>query len=123
MAAKTVDEYIESLDGWKAEVVSQIRDIVKRAAPEARESFKWAQPVYEVSGPFSYIKAFKNAVNFGFWRGVDIDDPKGLLQGSGEKMRHVKLTGVEDIDEETFVAFVKQAVQLNLEKGDPTKGG
>jgi hypothetical protein len=37
-------------------------------------------------------------------------------------MRHVKLTGVEDIDDETFTAYVKQAVKLNLEKGDPTKG-
>ncbi|TEU21948.1 MAG: DUF1801 domain-containing protein, partial [Anaerolineales bacterium] len=68
-------------------------------------------------------KAFKNSVNFGFWRGVDIQDPKGLLQGSGEKMRHVKLTSVEDIDEEEFASFVRQAVQLNLTKGDPTKGG
>lgn len=37
-------------------------------------------------------------------------------------MRHVKLIGTADIDQETFSAYVKQAVQLNLEKGDPTKG-
>jgi hypothetical protein len=37
-------------------------------------------------------------------------------------MRHVKLTGTADIDEEAFAGYVKQAVQLNQEKGDPTKG-
>ena len=68
------------------------------------------------------MKAFKNSVNFGFWRGVDLDDPQGLLQGSGDKMRHVKLAKVVDIDEPALSAFVKQAVQLNVEKGDPTKG-
>jgi hypothetical protein len=68
------------------------------------------------------MKAFKNSINFGFWRGVDLDDPQGLLQGSGEKMRHVKLTGVNDINEQAFAAFVRQAVQLNQEKGDPTRG-
>ena len=122
MAAKTVDEYIDGLEGWKKDVATRVRGIVTEAAPEAKESVKWAQAVYEVNGPFSYIKAFKNSVNFGFWRGVDIDDPKGLLQGSGEKMRHAKLTGIGDVDEEAFVGYVKQAVQLNLEKGDPTKG-
>jgi hypothetical protein len=122
MAAKTVDEYVNGLEGWQKDAVAQVRGIVTAAAPEAREAVKWAQAVYEVNGPFAYIKAFKNSVNFGFWRGVDIDDPNGLLQGSGEKMRHVKLTRAADIDEEAFVAFVRQAVQLNLEKGDPTKG-
>ncbi len=122
MAAKTVDEYIESLDGWQAEAAAQLRNIVVTAAPEAEEAMKWAQPVYGNVGPFAYFKAFKSSVNFGFWRGADLDDPKGLLQGSGEKMRHVKLTGAGDIDEEAFSAFVRQAFQLNLEKGDPTKG-
>ena len=122
MAEKTVDGYIAQLEGWKAEVVSRVRRIVLEAAPEAKESIKWAQPVYEVNGPFCYIKAFKNSVNFGFWRGVDIEDLEGLLQGSGEKMRHVKLTGVDGIDEKVFAGFIRQAVQLNLTKGDPTKG-
>lgn len=122
MAEKTVDGYIAQLEGWKAEVVSTVRRIVLETAPDAKESIKWAQPVYEVNGPFSYIKAFKNSVNFGFWRGVDIKDPDGLLRGSGEKMRHVPLTSVDDIDVAALTHFVRQAVQLNLAKGDPTKG-
>lgn len=121
MAAKTVDEYISGLEGWKADVVARVREIILEAAPDAKESIKWAQPVYENNGPFSYIKAFKNSVNFGFWRGVDIDDSHNLLQGTGDKMRHFKLTGLEDIKEEIFSDYVKQAVRLNLEKGDPTR--
>ena len=92
-----------------------------KAAPEADETIKWAQPVYEVNGPFAYIKAFKNSVKFGFWRGIDINDPKGLLQGSGEKMRHIKLSSLDDINRQVFSDFVQQAVKLNLTKGDPTK--
>lgn len=122
MAEKTVDEYIEGLEGWQAEIVSSVRQIVLEAAPEANESIKWAQPVYKSNGPFAYIKAFKNSINFGFWRGVDIADPKGLLQGTGDKMRHVKLNSTDDIDEMAFADFVQQAVLLNMSKGDPTKG-
>ena len=88
MAEKTVDAYIGGLEDWKAEVVSKVRQIVLEAAPEAKEAIKWAQPVYEMNGPFSYIKALKKSVNFGFWRGVDIKDAEGHLQGSGDTMRH-----------------------------------
>lgn len=122
MAEKTVDNYISQLEDWQAEIVSEVRRIILQAAPAAKESFKWAQPVYEVNGPFAYIKAFKNSVNFGFWRGADIDDPDGLLQGSGEKMRHFKINTPDDINEHVFSEYIQQAVKLNLSKGDPTRG-
>lgn len=122
MAEKTVDGYIAGLEGWQAEIVSEVRKIIRATAPEAEEAVKWAQPVYSSNGPFAYIKAFKNAVNFGFWRGVDLNDADGLLQGTGDKMRHVKLVSMEDIKPEIFSAFVQQAVSLNETKGDPTKG-
>lgn len=121
MDGKAVDAYIAQLEIWQAEIVSEVRNIVLAAVPEAEEAIKWAQPVYSVNGPFAYIKAFKSSVNFGFWRGVDIDDPGGLLQGSGEKMRHVKLTNLDDVDQGAFTDFINQAVSLNLSKGDPTK--
>jgi hypothetical protein len=95
---------------------------VREAAPEAKESIKWVQPVYEQNGPFCYIKAFKNHVNFGFWRGVDLPDEAGILEGSGEKMRHVRVTGLEDLREDVFQDLVRAAVALNHSKGDPTKG-
>ncbi len=121
-AEKTVDGYIQGLEDWQAEIVSQLRQIVLRAAPEARESIKWAQPVYESGGPFAYIKAFKKAVNFGFWRGAEIHDATKALEGTGDKMRHVKLAGLDDIDEELLAGFVRQAIDLNALNGDPTRG-
>ena len=121
MAEKTVDNYIAQLNDDQAEIVAKVREIILEAAPDADESIKWAQPVYEINGPFAYIKAFKNSVNFGFWRGVDIQDSYDLLVGSGEKMRHVKLVNLEDINEGAFKDYVQQAIKLNLTKGDPTK--
>jgi hypothetical protein len=122
MVEKNVDNYITQLENWQAEIVSEVRQIILTAAPEANESIKWAQPVYEINGPFAYIKAFTNSVNFGFWRGVDINDPEKLLQGSGEKMRHFKLTSLDDINKPVFTDYIQQAIKLNLTKGDPTKG-
>ena len=121
MAEKTVEGYIAGLEPWQIDIARQLRAILKKAAPGAVESIKWAQPVYESNGPFAYFKAFKNTINFGFWRGVDLKDPEGVLQGSGEKMRHLKLSRLEDVDPELFSEFIRQAVELNSKKGDPTK--
>jgi len=121
VAEKTVDAYIKSLSGWQADVAAQVRHIVKTGAPDAKESIKWAQPVYESNGPFAYMKAFKTSINFGFWRGAELPDPLGLLEGDGDRMRHVKLTGPESVNAKAFTDLVKAAVRLNKSMGDPTK--
>jgi len=41
--------------------------------------------------PFGYVNSFKSHVNVGFFYGALLQDPAGLLQGSGKRMRHMKL--------------------------------
>ena len=84
MAAGTIEEYVAGLPDWRGEVVGEIDRLVRKAAPEAKASIKWAQPVYEQSGPFAYMKAFGSTVNFGFWRGTELTDPDGRLEGNAE---------------------------------------
>ena len=51
MNEKTVDEYIAGLVPWQAEIITRIREIIFSVAPDAKELFKWGQPVYEKGGP------------------------------------------------------------------------
>jgi len=119
---KTIEGYIAAkLSGWQSEVVATLHKLVLEAAPNAKGSIKWAQPVYEENGPFCYIKDFKGHVNFGFWRGAEMADPHGVLQGDGDRMRHISLTGVRDIQPDLFRELVRAAVELNRVLGDPTK--
>jgi hypothetical protein len=120
MSAKTVDEYVTELAGWQGEAVSAIRQIVREAAPRASEAWKWGQPVYEENGPLAWIKAYKSYINFGFWRGSQLSDPQGLLQGDGDRMRHVKIASLADLNRPALKRFVKEAARLNREKGSPT---
>lgn len=120
MAAGTIDEYADGLGDWRGEVVKELDALIRSAAPKATGSIKWAQPVYEQDGPFAYVKAFTKAVHFGFWRGTDLTDPDARLEGTGDRMRHVKIRTAEDVDKTLFAAWVKEAVELNLTKGNPT---
>jgi hypothetical protein len=40
---------------------------------------------------FAYVDTFKAHVNVGFFCGAELADPKGMLEGSGKLMRHVKI--------------------------------
>ncbi len=118
----SVDGYLTKVAPWQRAVIEKLRTIVKASTPNASEVYKWGQPVFEHKGPFAYVKAHAAQVNFGFWRGADLDDPKRMLQGEGERMRHVKILETHIIDETIFGGFVRQAFSLNDKKGDPTKG-
>lgn len=41
--------------------------------------------------PFAYIGVYSGHVSIGFFRGATLADPARLLQGTGKRMRHVKL--------------------------------
>ena len=55
---------------------------------------------------FAYVGAFANHVNVGFFQGASLKDPAGLLQGSGKRMRHVKLRWGEPVNETALHALI-----------------
>lgn len=117
----TIAGYIAKLEPWQATLVRSVCTAVEKAGPKLSSGIKWGQPVFEQGGPVCYVKAFRSAVNFGFWRGIELKDPKGVLEGSGEKMRHIKLSKGATLNEAAVSQLIKQAISLNQIKGDPTK--
>jgi hypothetical protein len=116
-----VDDWVKAkASGWRAEVVSKLIALARKAAPRATLAIKWGQPVIEENGPVAFIKVAAAHVTFGFWRGADLADPKALLEG-GERMKHVKIKAPDDLDEKVLSAFLRQAVALNRKDGDPTQ--
>jgi len=60
---------------------------------------------------FAYVGAFTAHVNVGFFQGASLKDPAGLLQGSGKRMRHVKLRWGEPVNETALHALILAAYQ------------
>jgi hypothetical protein len=58
---------------------------------------------------FAYVNAFRAHVNVGFFRGAEIADPEGLLEGTGRFMRHVKLRPAEDVDADALRGLIHTA--------------
>jgi hypothetical protein len=61
--------------------------------------------------PFAYVNVFKAHVNVGFYLGAEMKDPAGLLQGTGKRMRHVKLKPGEPLDSKALSALIQQSYE------------
>lgn len=48
---------------------------------------------------FGYVNAFSAHANVGFFLGAALDDPAGLLEGTGKRMRHVKLHWAQPVND------------------------
>jgi hypothetical protein len=55
------------------------------------------------------IGAFRRHVTLAFTRGVELDDPAGVLQGTGKAMRHIRVMAMSDLDRPEIRAFLRQA--------------
>lgn len=56
--------------------------------------------------PFAYVGAFTRHVNVGFFMGALLPDPHGLLEGTGKRMRHVKLRPGVEIDDAALLELI-----------------
>ena len=59
---------------------------------------------------YVYIRPHGRWVNLGFYRGVDLADPEALLEGTGAKLRHVKVRSLEDVDRAAVRALIEGSV-------------
>jgi hypothetical protein len=58
---------------------------------------------------FAYVNAFRAHVDVGFFRGAEIADPQGLLEGTGRLMRHVKIRPDDDVDAPALTRLIEAA--------------
>jgi hypothetical protein len=88
-----------AVDIWLSDGPADLRSIARKwfvrmrqCGDDVRELMHDGCPVACVEdAPFGYVNSFKSHVNVGFFHGAVLKDPSGLLEGSGKRMRHVKL--------------------------------
>jgi hypothetical protein len=88
-----------AVETWLTEDSIELRSIarkwfvqIRQCGDDVRELMHDGCPVACVGdAPFAYVNTFKSHVNVGFFHGAALKDPERLLEGSGKRMRHVKL--------------------------------
>ncbi len=108
-----------NFDLWQADrsaahqrLAKSLRRFVKVTAPSLEESVKWGNGVWlRNERPVLYLYADKDHLQFGFFAGAKLTDPKGLLIGKGQYVRHIKIRSPKDIDRPRLGRWIRQAVR------------
>jgi len=106
-----------AVDDWMSQGPVELRSIARQWFVQMRECGDDVRELLHDGHPtacvgdaaFGYVDAFKDHVNVGFFRGADLPDAGGLLQGTGKSMRHVKLGPGRSVDEAALSELIRAA--------------
>jgi hypothetical protein len=117
--SQLIDERIQELGDWRGELLGRLRGLVKKAAPDIVEEWKWrGVPTWYHDGIICTGETYKSVVKMTFAKGASLPDPKGLFNSSleGNVRRAIDFHEGEKIDEPALKALIKAAVALNQSK-------
>ena len=115
-ASQQIDARIQSLDDWRGEALSNVRALIRKAAPDVVETWKWrGVPVWEDHGILCTGETYKAAVKLTFARGASLPDPKGFFSASREcdTRRAIDLHEGDTLNATAFKALIRAAIARN----------
>lgn len=112
---KLFSKRANELNDWRGEVLTQLRNIVEIAAPDAELTWKWGSPVWTQNGLLLSLGSFSDHLKIHFFKGASLTDKNKLLNSGLE----AKLTRGIDIfkndyfNEDKLTELIKEAVLIN----------
>jgi hypothetical protein len=127
-----VSEHLRQIPPTVRSMVQAARRTVKVVAPKAREityssrparssRYMWKIVRYDVDGANVVgIGTFPRHATLFFYRGRELDDGGGLLQGAGKEMRFITVRAPADAERPAVKRMLRKAFTLG---GITTRGG
>ncbi|HJV72674.1 MAG TPA: DUF1801 domain-containing protein [Noviherbaspirillum sp.] len=121
-ASRLIDERIQSLGDWRADILTKVRHLIHEADPEVVEECKWIKPsnpwgvpVWSHAGIVCTGEVYKQVVKLTFARGASLEDSHRLFNASldGNTRRAIDIREGEVIDAKAFKALIRAAVAKN----------
>ncbi len=116
--SELIDSRIMELGDWRGTTLARARELIKQAAPDVVEEWKWNVPVWSHHGIICTGETYKTAFKLTFAKGASLSDPTGLFTSSleGKVRRAIDFREGGALDEDAFKALIRDAVALNSAK-------
>jgi hypothetical protein len=111
-----VQAYIAAMPGWKRGVGRRLDALIARTVPGVRKAVKWNSPFYGVEDGawFLSFHVFAKYVKVAFFRGASLR-PMPPGESKHKDVRYLDIHE-DELDEDQFTAWVKQASRLPGER-------
>ena len=124
--SQLIDERIEELGDWRGLMLSRVRNLIRQAAPEAVEEWKWrGTPVWSHDGMICTGETYKNIVKMTFAKGASLQDPSHIFNSGldGNARRAIDFHEGDRVDEEALKELIRAAVDLNKSSRKTSRKG
>lgn len=112
----TVDDYIDSFPQGVQYELRKIREVIKQAAPGAKETIAYRMPAYKLNNrPLVYFAGFKDHISF-FPAGSNMDEFKEELASYKRAKGTIRFPLDSPVPYELIAKIVKYRVEENLSK-------
>lgn len=115
--AGTFEELIAAAPANVQKIAKALRQMILAVHPDAVEVVRLGDRAAsygvgpkKMSEAHTYVMPLKDRVNLGFYYGALLDDPNGLMEGTGKKLRHIKVRTIDDASTEEVKALVQAAL-------------
>ncbi|MEH7098074.1 DUF1801 domain-containing protein [Neobacillus vireti] len=110
---QTVERLVERFPTQIRGIIEVLRFVVKANMPGADEFVYHNALNYKLSEMpgtwICYMSAQRNYVRLGFYFGANLFDPKEQLEGTGKRMRHIKVRSEEEAGTDELAGLIRQA--------------
>ena len=114
-ASDHITKHIDDLRDWRGTLIAQLRKLIREAAPDAIEEWKWNTPVWSHNGNLVAVGAFHDHVKINFFKGASLHDPHGLFNAGLEAKatRAIDIHEGDRLNTAALKELVRAAVSLN----------
>jgi hypothetical protein len=120
-ASELISKRIVELGGWRGKTLARMRKLIKEAAPDVVEEWKWVKPtkpgtpVWSHDGIICTGESYQKVVKLTFAKGASLEDPRRLFNASldGGTRRAIDIPEGKEIDASAFKRLVREAIALN----------
>jgi hypothetical protein len=123
-ASTLITKRIAELGGWRGKALARVRKLIKQAAPDVVEEWKWmGTPVWSCDGIICTGESYKDKIKLTFAKGASLKDPAKLFNSSldGNVRRALDIFEDSEVSDVAFKALVREAVALNSARKKPVR--
>ena len=114
----TFEDLIKITEEHLQPIAMRLREVILDLNPDACEVVRLGDRAStfgvgpkKMSEGYAYILPHKKWVNLGFYKGALLLDKSNLLEGTGKKLRHIKIHTLEDANKLEIKELLKLALK------------
>jgi hypothetical protein len=112
------EDILNQLDPHLQSICHQLRNIIKKLDPNYVEIVWRNQRIAsygvgqkKMSEHYVYIAPQRKHVNLGFYHGTSLSDQSGLLEGTGKRLRHIKIFQEKEAKDKEIRFLISEAIK------------